>query len=52
LTEIANRHHFRERLENWFCALRAGGGFALHWIDLDHFKEVNDTSDIPSATPC
>jgi len=47
LTEIANRHHFREQLENWFSAVRAGGGFALHWIDLDHFKEVNDTLGHP-----
>ena len=47
LTEVANRHHFREQLENWFSALRAGGGFALHWIDLDHFKEVNDTLGHP-----
>jgi diguanylate cyclase (GGDEF)-like protein len=47
LTEIANRHHFREQLESWFGALRAGGGFALHWIDLDRFKEVNDTFGHP-----
>ena len=47
LTEIANRHHFREQLENWFSALQTGGGFALHWIDLDHFKEVNDTLGHP-----
>src|SRR5581483_9218100 len=42
LTEIANRHHFREQLESWFSMQQAGGGFALLWIDLDHFKEVND----------
>ncbi|MGZ5919110.1 MAG: putative bifunctional diguanylate cyclase/phosphodiesterase [Hyphomicrobium sp.] len=47
LTEIANRHHFREQLESWFSAVRAGGSFALHWIDLDHFKEVNDTLGHP-----
>jgi diguanylate cyclase (GGDEF)-like protein len=47
LTEIANRHHFREQLENWFGALQPGTGFALHWIDLDHFKEINDTFGHP-----
>jgi diguanylate cyclase (GGDEF)-like protein len=47
LTEIANRHHFREQLESWFSAVRAGGSFALHRIDLDHFKEVNDTLGHP-----
>lgn len=47
LTEIANRHHFREQLNTWFSALQAGGGFALHWIDLDHFKEINDTLGHP-----
>lgn len=49
LTEIANRHHFREQLENWFSALKPGDGFALHWIDLDHFKEVNDTFGHPAG---
>jgi len=47
LTEIANRHHFRQHLETWFSALQPGRGFALHWIDLDHFKEVNDTHGHP-----
>jgi len=47
LTEIANRHHFREQLETWCRAQQAGRGFALHWIDLDHFKEVNDTLGHP-----
>jgi diguanylate cyclase (GGDEF)-like protein len=47
LTEIANRHHFREQLENWFGVQHTASGFALHWIDLDHFKEVNDTFGHP-----
>ena len=49
LTEIANRFDFRERLDTWFQQLQPGGGFALHWIDLDHFKEVNDTLGHPSG---
>jgi diguanylate cyclase (GGDEF)-like protein len=49
LTEIANRFHFRETLDSWFQQLRPGVGFALHWIDLDHFKNVNDTRGHPAG---
>lgn len=42
LTEIPNRFHFRECLEQQFDCYDPRSGFALHWIDLDHFKEVND----------
>jgi diguanylate cyclase (GGDEF)-like protein len=42
LTEIPNRFHFRERLEQQFECYDPRSGFALHWIDLDHFKEIND----------
>ena len=47
LTEVANRHQFCEALESWTRDLADGYRFALHWIDLDHFKEVNDTYGHP-----
>ncbi len=49
LTEVANRHQFNEQLKKWSAALQDGHAFALHWIDLDHFKEVNDTLGHPSG---
>ena len=43
LTELPNRQLFRERLDAQLGpALTAGG--ALLYIDLDHFKRVNDTA--------
>ena len=42
LTEISNRFHFREQLERQFECYDPRLGFALHWIDLDHFKQIND----------
>jgi diguanylate cyclase (GGDEF)-like protein len=43
LTEIANRFYLRERLELEIERLRPNERLAVHLIDLDHFKQVNDT---------
>ena len=44
LTGLANRRLFHDRLEQAFLhAQRNGTGFALMLLDLDRFKEVNDT---------
>ena len=44
LTGLANRRHFYTRLGRAIAGSRASGSsFALLMIDLDHFKELNDT---------
>lgn len=44
LTGIANRHIFQTTLEREAArAARSGADLSLLMIDLDHFKEVNDT---------
>lgn len=43
LTEIANRFHLRETLEEALDRLQANDMLAVHLIDLDYFKQVNDT---------
>jgi diguanylate cyclase (GGDEF)-like protein len=44
LTGLANRATFIERLRQTFAAARRGANsFAILYIDLDHFKDVNDT---------
>ncbi len=44
LTGIANRSLFMERLASGFAAAKARGqGFAVAALDLDRFKNVNDT---------
>jgi diguanylate cyclase (GGDEF)-like protein/PAS domain S-box-containing protein len=48
LTDLANRTLFRERLEEALARPRnAASGLALHCIDLDFFKDVNDTLGHP-----
>jgi diguanylate cyclase (GGDEF)-like protein len=44
LTGLANRAQLIEKLETALAALPGRGGcFAVHFIDVDRFKEVNDT---------
>ena len=44
LTGLANRATFIERLQLAFARSRRGASpFAVHYLDLDHFKDVNDT---------
>jgi diguanylate cyclase (GGDEF)-like protein len=44
LTGLANRRLFRDRVEQaLLSATREGEGFSLMLLDLDRFKEINDT---------
>ena len=48
LTGLANRNTFIERIRQAFVDARRGApGFALHYIDLDRFKDINDTLGHP-----
>ena len=45
LTGLGNRRALEERLERAFAERQAGGTrYALHCVDLDNFKEINDIS--------
>jgi diguanylate cyclase (GGDEF)-like protein/PAS domain S-box-containing protein len=46
LTDLPNRVLIREGLQEALRRLRAGEGLAVHAIDLDRFKEINDALGI------
>jgi diguanylate cyclase (GGDEF)-like protein len=47
LTNLPNRVLFREYLEEAFAKLKRGQAFSVLCLDLDHFKQVNDTLGHP-----
>lgn len=50
LTGLANRRQFDDILgAEWSRARRGGGGIALLLLDLDHFKQLNDTLGHPAG---
>jgi diguanylate cyclase (GGDEF)-like protein len=50
LTGLPNRSMFQQALEHYFAAAEAKGNlFALHCLDLDQFKVINDTLGHPAG---
>jgi diguanylate cyclase (GGDEF)-like protein len=43
LTDLANRTSLQDELQRMLAHVHRGEMLALHYIDLDHFKNVNDT---------
>jgi len=47
LTGLPNRALFRDQMDASVTNLKRRGAFAIHFIDLDEFKQVNDTLGHP-----
>ena len=47
LTDLPNRLSFYEQLEDRLTQVKRSGHLALFSLDLDHFKNVNDTLGLP-----
>jgi len=47
LTEVGNPLYFGEELENALQQLSRGIAFAIHWIDVDEFRQINQTYGQP-----
>jgi diguanylate cyclase (GGDEF)-like protein len=43
LTELPNRNQFHDFARSMIETCTEGRYFAVHFIDLDYFKQVNDT---------
>jgi diguanylate cyclase (GGDEF)-like protein/PAS domain S-box-containing protein len=49
LTGLANRVLLNERLDQALARVKRGDALAVHLLDLDHFKHVNDTMGHPAG---
>lgn len=52
LTEVGNPLYFSEELENALQQSQKGVSFALQWIDIDKFRDINKEYGEPVAMPC